>query len=74
MDLYRTYIVKIYGEDRAKVDDILMRHTSDIDSIRISAQKNDDDHSEVTYWIRPYIYEDYETILNEFKEAGIQTF
>ena len=72
MDLYQAYSVKILAEDRAKADNILMKHVADIDDIRITAQKNNDGISEATYWIRPYIYEDFETIVNEFKEAGIR--
>ena len=72
MDLYRVHSVKIQAEDRAKADTILAKHIHDIDDIRISAQKNSDGNSEATYWIKPYIYEDLETIKNEFKEAGIR--
>ena len=71
MEMYRVHSVKILAVDRAKADEILAKHNSDIDYIRISAQKNKDGISEATYWIGPYIYEDFEAIVNEFKEAGI---
>lgn len=70
--MYRVHSVKIHAEDRAKADDILAKHISDIDDIRITAQKTNSGISEATYWIKPYIYEDFGTIVNEFKEAGIR--
>ena len=72
MDLYQVHSVKILGTDQAKADEILAKHISDIDDIRVSSQKNSDGVREITYWIRPYIYNDFETILNEFELEGIR--
>jgi hypothetical protein len=49
-----------------------MKHTSEIDDFRISAQKNSNGGYTTTYWIKPYIYEDLERITDEFKQNGIQ--
>ncbi len=76
MELYRSYDIKIREVDRAKADAILMRHCveGDIDDIKIDTIRhvNQDGTCEITYWIGPYIYEDLEAIVKEFKEAGIQ--
>ena len=77
MEQYQKYSVTIEAKDRAKADDILMKHwyTGDLDDVGGTTHpKNSGGGFVITYWIRPYIYEDYEAILNEFKEAGIQTF
>lgn len=76
MEQYQKYSVTIKAEDRTKADDILLKHwyAGDLDDVGGTMHKNSDGGWAVTYWIRPYIYEDYEAILNEFKEAGIQTF
>ena len=68
--MYRVYDVKIQKEDQVKADDILLKHwnAGDIDAISSDNREN----GIVTYWINPYIYEDLETIKNEFKLAGIQ--
>lgn len=74
MDLYKKYSVTIHGEDHAKADDILTKHwfAGDIDDIGGTRQKNSDGGITITYWIAPYVYEDFESIVNEFKENGIQ--
>ena len=74
MDLYQKYSITVKAEDRAKADDILAKHwfAGDLDDVGGTTHKNSSGFV-ITYWIRPYLYEDYEAILNEFKEAGIQT-
>lgn len=72
MDLYRRYCVRIWDDDRNKADDILTKHAYDIDNISVSSEKNSNGLNAIRYWITPYIYEDLEKIVNEFKEAGIQ--
>ena len=68
--MYRVYDVKIRKEDRKRAEKILLKHWNDGD---IDAMRADDREKEsVTYWIEPYVYEDLETIISEFKEAGIQ--
>lgn len=67
--MYRVYDVTIRKEDSEKAEKILVQHWNDgdIDDMHVRIQSKT-----VTYWINPYIYEDFETIKNEFKLAGIQ--
>jgi ABC-type transport system substrate-binding protein len=67
---YRVYDVKIRREDLVKAEKILLKHwnNGDIDAMRCDNNSGD----EVTYWINPYVYEDLEEVVNEFKQAGIQ--
>lgn len=78
MDLYRAHSVTIRKEDEDKADKILCEHyqKGDLDDHTIDPIHNKDREGNVTstYWIKPYIYEDFETIVNEFKEAGIQVW
>ena len=68
--MYRVYDVKIQRADRDIADEILSKHwyNGDIDTMTTDLREK----GIVAYWIRPYIYEDLETIKNEFKLAGIQ--
>jgi hypothetical protein len=72
--MYRAYDVKIKKEDRKKADEILWQHWSngDIDGITVNDGRSIDGIETIVYWIRPYIYEDLETIMDEFEQAGIQ--
>lgn len=68
--MYRVYSITIRREDLLKAEKIILKHWNDGD---IDAVRCDDSHGEsITYWINPYIYEDLETIKNEFKLSGIQ--
>lgn len=68
--MYRAHDVKIRKADLNKAEPILLKHWNDgdIDAMRCDDRQSD----EVTYWITPYIYEDFENIKNEFELAGIQ--
>lgn len=68
--MYRVYNVTIRRNDLVKAEKILLKHWNDgnIDAMRCDNNSGD----EVTYWINPYIYEDLENIMNEFKQVGIQ--
>ena len=68
--MYRTYDVKIREEDRTRADAIFENH--DVDEITCSETKNSDGATTITYWIRPYLCEDFEDIVNDLKLAGIQ--
>ena len=69
--MYRAHDVTIRAKYREVADAILVKHNDDIDDIAITAQRNCYGEPMVTYWIAPYIYEDFENIVNEFREAGI---
>lgn len=71
MDLYQATDIKIRKEDRAKADKILEQH--DVDEITCS-EGNDGDFRTVTYWIRPYLSEDIDDIVKDFRDNGIQVF
>lgn len=68
--MYRIHDVKIQRADLDKADEILLKHwfNGDIDTMTTDRREK----NTVTYWIRPYIYEDLENIKNEFKLVGIQ--
>lgn len=68
--MYRIYDVKIHRGNRDMADKILSKHwyDGDIDTMTTDLREKD----AVTYWIAPYVYEDLETIKNEFQLAGIQ--
>ena len=74
MGLYRKYCVRIQEKDRDKANSIIKMHWNrgDIDDVSRTRQENHDGGVIITYWIRPYVYEDFESIVEEFKEAGIQ--
>ena len=68
--MYRVYNVTIRKNDLVKAEKILLKHWNDGDIDAMRCDNNSED--EVTYWINPYIYEDLETIMDEFKQVGIQ--
>lgn len=74
MEFYQRQYVSILAEDYEKADKILMKHwnSGDIDNIGGTRQKRNNGGDIIAFWIAPYVYEDFETIVNEFKEAGIQ--
>lgn len=77
MDKYRYYYVEIRQIDHSKALPILEEHdrNGDIDEMNYTCDFKSIDGKRVrvvNYRICPYIYEDLETILNEFKQAGIQ--
>lgn len=76
MDQYRVHDVKIRKSDRNKADAILWEHydKGDLDdfTVDVIVHKDRDGNDVITYRIKPYIYEDLETIINEFKQAGIE--
>ena len=67
--MYRFHNVKIRREDVEKAEKILAMHDEIGDIDRINVEVGPD---AISYWIAPYIYEDFETIKDEFKQAGIQ--
>lgn len=67
--MYRFHNVKIRREDVEKAEKILTEHDAIGDIHHINVEVRPD---AISYWIAPYIYEDLETIKNEFKLAGIQ--
>ena len=71
---YQVYDVKIRREFTEKADEILFKHwnNGDINTVNFNIEKNHNGPDTVTYWIQPYIYEDFEAIKDEFKQAGIQ--
>lgn len=69
MDLYQAHDITIRKEDQAKADKILEQH--DIDEITCS-EGNDGGCRTVTYWIRPYLSEDIDDIVKDFRDNGIQ--
>lgn len=75
MDQYRAYYINIRESDVSKVNDILIRHDAmgDLDDYTYCSVPYTDEAGNrwVTYKIKPYIYEDLETIIGEFKQAGI---
>lgn len=70
--MYQVHSVTIQKEDREKADAILYSHQYDYDDIREDGSVDSQGNCTITYWIKPYIYEDFETIVNEFKENGIR--
>ena len=67
MDLYRAHDITIRKEDQAKADAILEQH--DVDEITCEYGS-----TRITYWIRPYLCEDIDDIMKDFKDNGIQVF
>ena len=76
MDLYRVHTITIRKADRDKADKILWKHYDDGDlddlTIDVIVHKDRDGNPLITYRMKTYIYEDFKTIISEFKEAGIQ--
>ena len=70
--MYQVHSVTIRKEDEAAADLILHEYRWDYDDIRTTVDQHSDGSTTVTYWIKPYIYEDFEAIVNEFKDVGIQ--
>lgn len=69
--MYRLHDVTINGKYRDEANTIIKKHIDAGDIDKIYAAR-DYVKGNITYWITPYIYEDLETIMDEFKEAGIQ--
>ena len=67
---YRVHELKIRRGDRDKGDAILLEHWNlgDLDDFDVHVTAVDD---AVTYRIRPFVYEDFETIKREFVQNGI---
>lgn len=76
MDMYHTYDVVIRKVDRDKADEILWNHyhRGDLDDLSVDSvvKKDRDGNDVVVFRIKPCVYEDLETIKNEFRQAGIQ--
>ena len=69
--MYRGYDVTISGKNRDEANAIIKKHIDAGDIDKIYTMRGYADGS-ITYHIKPYIYEDFEKIVSEFKEAGIQ--
>lgn len=67
--MYRFHNVKIRREDIEKAEKILTEHDAIGDIYHINVECT---FEAISYWIAPYVYEDLETIKNEFELAGIQ--
>jgi hypothetical protein len=74
MDLYQSHVVAIPKEDHKKADEILHKYwmRGDIDLVTYTEKKNRDGVVATVFRISPYIYEDFEAIVNEFKQEGIR--
>jgi hypothetical protein len=77
MDKYRVHNVTIRKEDRDKADAIIEKHylAGDIDEVyteKRAAHVDGELIMTVSYWISPYICEDLQIIIDEFKQEGIQ--
>ena len=76
--MYRVHEIKIRREDYVLANPILLKHEllGDIDEMdweEYNAKTMEGiNETYIVYRIRPFIYEDFETIIKEFKEAGIQ--
>ena len=71
---YQLQSITIRKEDRTNADHVLLKHWTDgtIDTVNVSEQKNSDGIDTVTYWIKPYIYDDFVSIKNVLELSGIQ--
>ncbi len=67
MSKYRVHSITIWKEHSNKAETILEKYNSYFDDMYIESRSNT-----VVYWLNPYVYEDFETVVNEFKENGIQ--
>ena len=69
MSKYRAHRIKVRKEDSKKAEMILEKYQRKIyfDDILFWGDSNT-----VTYCLYPYISDDLEEVLNEFKQAGIQ--
>lgn len=76
MDKFQVHDVRIRKDDREKADAILWKHydNGDLDEVTIDViiHKDREGNDVITYRIAPYLYEDFETIIKEFIEAGIR--
>ena len=76
MDLYRSHFINVRKEDEDKVTAILNRHDAlgNLDDWTHCDVPIIDSNGErwTTFKIKPYIYEDFEAIVSEMKQAGIQ--
>lgn len=70
---YRVHSITVRKEDQFKADEIINEHwdLGELDDARYEVHWNSDGTSTVTYWLNPYVYEDFEAIKKEFQEAGI---
>lgn len=73
VNLYQVHSITIREEDEATANVILNIHRWDYDEdeLRVEHGHHRDGVRVVTYWIKPYIYDDFETILSEFKDNSI---
>lgn len=71
--MYRPHYVHIRKEDYEKAEKILEKHyrSGEIDD-HSSTMESRRGVQAITYCIHPYIYEDFESIVREFIESGIQ--
>ena len=71
--MYRIHSIDVLYEDHCKAEPIISDHIhrGDIEPVSYGARLNSKGTAIVTYWIRPYIYEDFETIMKKLKLAGI---
>ena len=69
MSKYRVHSIKVRKEDSEKAEMILDKYQKKnyFDDIRYLGDSNT-----VIYWFNPYLSDDIDTIMDEFKEAGIQ--
>ena len=72
--MYRGYMITIGQKDLPKAMEIILKHDSegDLDMISRHISGGKPGELEITFKLHPYIYEDFETIKNEFEQAGIQ--
>lgn len=69
--MYQVYTITVRAEHRAIADEIIAKFISDIVNVRVSMQTNNSSAREVTYWIKPYVYEDFVAIRDAFILKGI---
>ena len=76
MDLYKGYDVHILAKDEDKAREIIELHDrkGDVDDYTIEFIYDSKRGWTVTFRIKPIIYEDLETIIDEFRKAGIQVW
>jgi hypothetical protein len=71
---YRVHNVVIPKADRVKADLILEKHwmKGDIDAITCDSVPRSNGETTIAYWIAPYLCEDLQIIVDEFKQEGIR--
>ena len=72
--MYRGYMITIEQKDLSKAMDIILKYDTngDLDKISRHVSGGKPGNLKITFKLHPYIYEDFEKIVSEFKEAGIQ--